>query len=88
MPKLHTMCEGGRCLSKMTCYRHTAIPEPFGQLWYVSSPYTDITHCEMYIDNHAYTDNRFGNNNEESDSNASTPDVAGESPSVDGDKTG
>lgn len=48
MPDI-TMCKGGECKQKETCYRFTAIPSEFRQSYFVSPPWMPLKGCEYYI---------------------------------------
>ena len=51
MPDI-TMCEGGDCGIKNTCYRHNATPCPYRQSYFVEPPFKkkmDGTACEHYM---------------------------------------
>lgn len=46
MPDI-TMCAGGNCKIKESCYRHTAFPNPYRQSFFAEVP-GDDTSCEYY----------------------------------------
>lgn len=50
MPDI-TMCKGGECPLKDTCYRHTAKPYSVGQSWF-EPPYDkdDVVPCLSYLE--------------------------------------
>ena len=90
MPDI-TMClgkddKGLDCVKRMECYRHTAQPNPSWQSWFVASPWFN-GQCEMFWSNEEYGQihrTRFGDNNQKSDQQQGTPDVAGQSSSEGG----
>lgn len=50
MPDI-TMCEGGGCDLKSTCYRHNAEPNPYRQSYFAEPPFKKKmggTACECY----------------------------------------
>lgn len=50
-----TMCNGGNCPNKLTCYRFTATPNPYWQSYFVGYPDNKIddnkVDCAMYWPN-------------------------------------
>lgn len=48
MPDL-TMCQGNNCKMRDSCYRYTAMPNPWRQMYFMSSPFDSlIGKCEYY----------------------------------------
>jgi len=81
-----TMCPGVRCEQKATCLRF-ANPAVYKEeliVWFVASPFTSPTQCEMYEPSIC----RSGNNDEVSQGECSTPHVAGQSDSANGNQVG
>ncbi len=46
MPDI-TMCEGGTCPLRKTCYRHTANPTPMRQAYFLIPPH-NLNDCQYY----------------------------------------
>lgn len=40
-----TMCTGGYCTMKQTCYRFKATPNMFGQAYFKNPPYDGVHEC-------------------------------------------
>lgn len=49
MPDI-TMCEGTGCPEKQMCYRHTAIPNPFRQSYFMKPPVVNDK-CDHFTPN-------------------------------------
>lgn len=46
-----TMCDGGKCPLKKTCYRYKAEPNEFRQAYFFEAPYVDTSNgavCDHY----------------------------------------
>lgn len=56
MPDI-SMCEGGKCPQKHTCYRYTAVPNEYRQAYFVTPPY-QMDGCPYYwkMEEHDYAD--------------------------------
>jgi hypothetical protein len=79
MPDI-SMCGGEGCVLKSSCYRHPATPSQYYQAWFVGIPVTKQgEQCEFYIQC-----DRPRNDSEKPNRDGSTPDVAGQSDSADG----
>ena len=65
MPDI-SMCEGGKCPQKHTCYRYTAFPSEYQQAYFVKPPY-QMDGCPYYwkMEEHDYAD-RTGHRNKPS----------------------
>lgn len=58
MPDI-SMCLGGSCEQKDTCYRYTATPNPHRQAYFASPPVEEGFKCVFYVkDEHANTSNK------------------------------
>jgi len=47
MPDI-TMCTGGNCPQKKTCWRHIATPSEYRQSYFVIPPFEEEKGCEYY----------------------------------------
>lgn len=49
-----TMCNGGNCPNKESCYRYTAIPNTYWQSYFIGYPEHEVegdkVDCKMFID--------------------------------------
>jgi hypothetical protein len=57
MPDI-TMCQGGACPIRRSCYRHTARPSKYRQSYFAAPPFqvddaTTVVTCEHYVSNGA-----------------------------------
>lgn len=58
MPDI-TMCQGGDCPIKETCYRYTAPVSDFRQSWFCEYPFKD-GECDMFWNNKKFKCNKVG----------------------------